>query len=186
MIASWSKTIQSVLASGPRVLFLPTKQSARPIYSHDNATWKSSIEAHLSGAQPPTHVHADATAPALAHIDALTIQCHFSLPTSLSPLSESVLSGFFMLVWRHRTSVGTHWCSDHPMPFQPSYQSISPLWKCTFWFPYACATPCFSLFHLLICHALKFFFPKLYVYVNKEKWKIQKRCRAYACVWLLR
>ena len=43
MIASWSKTIQSVLACGPRVLFLPTKQSARPIYSHDNATWKSSI-----------------------------------------------------------------------------------------------------------------------------------------------
>ena len=43
MIASWSKTIQSALACGPRVLFLPTKQSARPIYSHDNATWKSSI-----------------------------------------------------------------------------------------------------------------------------------------------
>ena len=43
MTASWSKTIQSVLACGPRVLFLPTKQSARPIYSHDNATWKSSI-----------------------------------------------------------------------------------------------------------------------------------------------
>ena len=43
MIASWSKTIQSVLACGPRVLFLPTKQSAGPIYSHDNATWKSSI-----------------------------------------------------------------------------------------------------------------------------------------------
>ena len=41
--ASWSKTIQSVLVCGPRVLFLPTKQSARPIYSHDNATWKSSI-----------------------------------------------------------------------------------------------------------------------------------------------
>ena len=46
MIASWSKTIQSVLACGPRVLFLPTKQSARPIYSHDNATWKSSIMAN--------------------------------------------------------------------------------------------------------------------------------------------
>ena len=34
----------SVLACGPRVLFLPTKQSrsisARPIYSHDNVTWK--------------------------------------------------------------------------------------------------------------------------------------------------
>ena len=43
MISSWSKTIQSALACGPRVLFLPTKQSARPIYSHDNATWKSSI-----------------------------------------------------------------------------------------------------------------------------------------------
>ena len=43
MRASWSKTIQSVLACGPRVLFLPTKQFARPIYSHDNATWKSSI-----------------------------------------------------------------------------------------------------------------------------------------------
>ena len=43
MIASWSKTIKSVLACCPRVLFLPTKQSARPIYSHDNATWKSSI-----------------------------------------------------------------------------------------------------------------------------------------------
>ena len=43
MIASWSKTIQNALACGPRVLFLPTKQSARPIYSHDNATWKSSI-----------------------------------------------------------------------------------------------------------------------------------------------
>ena len=43
MIASWSKTIQSVLACGPSILFLPTKQSARPIYSHDNATWKSSI-----------------------------------------------------------------------------------------------------------------------------------------------
>ena len=43
MTASWSKTIQSVLACSPRVLFLPTKQSARPIYSHDNATWKSSI-----------------------------------------------------------------------------------------------------------------------------------------------
>ena len=44
MIASWSKTIQSVLACGPRALFLPTKQSARPIYSHDNATKKSSID----------------------------------------------------------------------------------------------------------------------------------------------
>ena len=43
MIASWSKTIQIVLACSPRVLFLPAKQSARPIYSHDNATWKSSI-----------------------------------------------------------------------------------------------------------------------------------------------
>ena len=43
MTASWSKIIQSVLAWGPHVLFLPTKQSARPIYSHDNATWKSSI-----------------------------------------------------------------------------------------------------------------------------------------------
>ena len=50
MRASWSKTIQSVLACGPRVLFLPTKQSARPIYSHDNATWKSSI-ASGSGSQ---------------------------------------------------------------------------------------------------------------------------------------
>ena len=43
MKASWSKTIQSVLACSPRVLFLPTKQqSARPIYSHDNVSWKSS------------------------------------------------------------------------------------------------------------------------------------------------
>ena len=45
MTASWSKTIQSVLACGPRVLFLPTKQSARPIYSHDNATWSERAEA---------------------------------------------------------------------------------------------------------------------------------------------
>ena len=42
LVSSWSKTIQSVLACGPRVLFLPTKQSVCPIYSHDNATWKSS------------------------------------------------------------------------------------------------------------------------------------------------
>ena len=47
MIATWSKTMQRELASGPRVLFLPTKQSARPIYSHDNATWKSSIVARF-------------------------------------------------------------------------------------------------------------------------------------------
>ena len=47
MTVSWSKTIRGVLACGPRVLFLPTKQSARPIYSHDNATWKSSIDLHL-------------------------------------------------------------------------------------------------------------------------------------------
>ena len=42
MTASWSKTIQSV-GVRPTVLFLPTKQSVRPIYSHDNAIWKSSI-----------------------------------------------------------------------------------------------------------------------------------------------
>ena len=48
-IVSWSKTIQSIWACGPRVLFLPTNQSARPIYSHDNATWKScrKVERHL-------------------------------------------------------------------------------------------------------------------------------------------
>ena len=58
MIASWSKTIQSVLDCGPRVLFLPTKQSARPIYSHDNATWKSSIQ--CSWKWPgPGHIYAE-------------------------------------------------------------------------------------------------------------------------------
>ena len=57
MIASWSKTIQSVLACGPRVLFLPTKQSARPIYSHDNATWKSSIDECKLLQCRPRHTH---------------------------------------------------------------------------------------------------------------------------------
>ena len=45
-------------------------------------------------------MHTEATAPALAHIHALTIQCNISPPTSLSSLSESVLSGFFLLMQR--------------------------------------------------------------------------------------
>ena len=35
-----------------------------------------------------TCMHTETTTPALAHIHALTIQCHFSRPSSLSPLPE--------------------------------------------------------------------------------------------------
>ena len=66
MRASWSKTIQSVLACGPRVLFLPTKQSARPIYSHDNATWKSSIIMTFTALAAPTLPRKQKMAPACA------------------------------------------------------------------------------------------------------------------------
>ena len=49
MVASWLKTIQSVSSSGPCVLFLSTKQSVRPINSHDNATWKSTLYESSAG-----------------------------------------------------------------------------------------------------------------------------------------